>query len=180
MRVNLHRKLAVLLIVFALCNVQSFGRETWFSQRVTWSYGKEGSPWTATISSPDRKTHYLLTLRPLWAVEGGVIALEIVLAKPSRPDVNILGQRARGVESPFVITVGDLQKGLARTKFGTQRTFQVDDILLDVKVGRFHLGKGVGSLSTYCADCKNLRELSMWVTIESRSSAHLSAHSGQY
>lgn len=145
--------------------------DLWFSQEVEWKYGKEGSPWNTTIKNPNGAEEYLLALRPLWAVEGGVVALEIVLASPSQPDVNILGERKNGVASPFVITVGELQKGLAHSKFGARRHFRADDVVLEVKIERFRLGRGVGSRSTYCADCKNLQELSMRITVESTEGA---------
>jgi hypothetical protein len=166
------RIMLTLVAILAVCNLcSSSEEETWFSQRVTWSYGKEGLPWKTTIKNPNGPGQYLLVLRPLWALEGGVVALEIVVASPSQPDVNILGKRKNGVASPFVITVGELQKGLARSKFEATRMLQADGVAVDVKIEHFRLGEGVGSLSTYCADCKNLQELSMWITVKSAGKA---------
>ena len=94
-------------------------------------------------------------------------ALEIVVARPKQPDVNLLGERQNGIEYPFVITAEELEKGLAHSKFGAVRTMHADDLALNVKIERFRLGKGLGSGSTYCSKCKNLQEMSMWVTVES-------------
>ena len=156
----------LLLVVFLLSGVGSSAKETWFNQRVTWKYGKEGLAWKTTIKKPNSRAEYQLTLQPLWAVEGGVLALEIVVALPQQPDVNLLGEREKGIEYPFVITVEELERGLAHSKFGTERKLQVDDIALNLKIERFRLGKGVGSGSTYCSHCNNLQELSVWITVE--------------
>ena len=146
----------------------TLAKETWFNQRVTWKYGKEGLAWTTTIKKPSGPAEYQLGLRPLWAVEGGVLALEIVVARPQQPDVNLLGERENGIEYPFVITVEELERGLAHSKFGKLRKLQVDDIAVSVKIERFRLGKGVGSGSTYCPHCSNLQGLSAWITVEGR------------
>jgi hypothetical protein len=161
----------VFVILFFLCIVPSFAKETWFNERVTWKYGKEGLAWKTAIKNPNGDGEYRLMLQPLWALEGGVLALEILVARPQQPDINILGERENGIEYPFVITVKELEKGLAQSKFGAVRTLHAGDIALNVKIERFRLGKGVGSGSTYCSKCNNLQELSMWITVESRESA---------
>lgn len=163
-----NRTLLAILAILLLCNSGSLAVETWFNQRVTWKYGEDGSPWSTTIKNPNGSREYKLILRPLWSVEGGVIALEIVLARPQQPDVNILGERESGVQYPFVVTVGELERGIARSKFGAVRTLQADDIILNVKIERYRSGKGVGSGSMYCAKCKNIRKLTMWVTATSK------------
>ena len=66
------------------------------------------------------------------------------------------------------ITVEELETGLAHSKFGAERRLQVDDMDVDIKIERFRLGEGLGSGSIYCSNCKNLQELSMWITIESK------------
>jgi hypothetical protein len=73
-----------------------------------------------------------------------------------------------GIEYPFVITVEELERGLAHSTFGTVRKLEADDIALNIKIERFRLGKGVGSGSTYCSNCSNLQELSLWITVEGR------------
>ena len=156
---------AVLLVLFV--GIRTFPQQTLFNQRVTWEHGKEALPWKTVIKSPDGE-EYLLMLRPLSAVEGGVLALEIVLARPSEPDRNILGQRKNGVASPFVVYLRDLEKGLKHSKFGARRTLQADSIVVDARIKHFRLGKGVGSGSIYCAKCKNLQEVTLWITIKSR------------
>jgi len=151
----------------------SLAEETWFNQRVTWKYGNEGSPWKTTIRKPIGQGEYQLVLQPLWALEGGVIALEIVVARPQQPELNTLGERENGVEYPFVITVEELERGLARSKFGAVRTLHVDDIALNVKIERFRLGKGLGNGSTYCSKCHHLEELSVWIAVESRKNTRV-------
>jgi hypothetical protein len=79
------RSLPVLIAVLSLCNVASFAKETWFNQRVTWRYGKEGLAWNTEIKNQNGQAEYQLKLQPLWAVEGGVLALEIVIARPQKP-----------------------------------------------------------------------------------------------
>ena len=156
--------IAILVCVSICC----FGKETWFNQPVTWSYGKEGLPWKTRIQNPNGQGEYQLVLQPLWAVEGGVIALEVVLTRPRKPDTNLLGQRENGVDSPFVITVEELQSGLSKSKFGRVRNLTADNIALNIRIEDFRLGEGVGSGSTYCPSCKNLQQISMWITVESK------------
>jgi hypothetical protein len=98
---------------------------------VTWKYGIQGAPWKTTIRKPIGQEEYQLVKQPLWALEGGVVAPEIVVARPQQPELNTLGERENGVEYPFVITVEALERGLARSKFGAVRTLHVDDIALN-------------------------------------------------
>jgi hypothetical protein len=158
----------LLLVTLFLCNAATFAKETWFNQRITWKYGKEGLPWKAAIKEPSAQAEYQLVLQPLWAVEGGVVALEIAVARSMQPDVNLLGERKNGIECPFVITVEELERGLAHSKFGAVRKLEADAIALSIKIERFRLGKGVGSGSTYCSNCSNLQELSLWITVVGR------------
>ncbi|HET9742537.1 MAG TPA: hypothetical protein VFQ00_07300 [Terriglobales bacterium] len=163
-----------MLVLLSLIGILPFSKsecftgKDWFNQRVSWKFGKEGLPWKTIIKSPDRNAEYELTLRPLWALEGGVVALEVVLARPGKPDVNMLGERDNESQSPFVITVGELKNGLAHSKFGMVRRIEADGVVVTLKVQHFRLGRGLGSLSTYCASCRNLQELSMWITVESK------------
>ena len=101
-------------------------------------------------------------------LEGGVVALEIVVACPGQPEVNILGKTENGVEYPFVITVKELENGLAHSKFGAIRRLLADDIALKIKIEHFRLGSGLGSGSVYCSKCKNLQEISMRIIVESK------------
>jgi hypothetical protein len=163
------RFLTLAVAVLTICTVPCFATETWFNQRVTWKYGKEGLEWKTVIRNPHGQGEYQLVLSPLWAVEGGVIAVEIVISRPAQPSVNLLGERENGVEYPFVITVEELQKRVAKSKFGAVRNFQVENIVLRVNIERFRLGRGVGSGSTFCGECKNIQELSMRISVESKT-----------
>jgi hypothetical protein len=163
-----HRVLLALVAILVVSSAESFATETWFTQRIEWKYRKDGVAWKTTIKSPNGQREYQLALQPLWALEGGVVALEIVVARPGQPDTNILGKTENGVEYPFVITVKELENGLLHSKFGAVRNLEADGIALNVKIEHFRLGKGVGSGSTYCSNCKNLQELSVWITVESK------------
>lgn len=158
----------LLFAILLLSASATFAKETWFNQQITWKYGKEGLAWKTTVKQPNGQGEYQLTLQPLWALEGGVVAIEIVVARPEHPDVNFLGEREKGTECPFVVTVEELERGLAHSKFGAVRNLQFENIALHVKIERFRLGKGVGSGSTYCSKCRNLQELSMWITVVSQ------------
>jgi hypothetical protein len=155
----------VFLATGVLCGADCFARETWFHQRVTWNYGKDGQAWNTTIKNANGTAEYRLVLQPLWAVEGGVVALEIVVARPAQPDVNMLGKRESDTEYPFVITVEELERGLAQSRFGAVRRLQADDVALKIKVERFRLGRGLGD----CPSCGNLQELSIWITVEGKT-----------
>jgi hypothetical protein len=123
--------------------------------------------WKTVIRNPRGQGEYQLVLSPLWAVEGGVIAVEIVIARPAPPNVNLLGERENGLEYPFVITVEELQKGVPKSKFGALRNFQVENIVLRVNIESFRRGRGLGSGSGFCRECKNIQELSMRISVES-------------
>ena len=129
-----YQVLLALLAILVFSTAESLATETWFSQRIEWKYGKEGVAWKTTIKSPNGQREYQLVLQPLWALEGGVVALEIVVARRGQPDLNILGKREKGVEYPFVITVEELETGLAHSKFGAERRLPVDDIALNFKI----------------------------------------------
>ena len=96
-----------------------------FQERVEWQEGAEALPWSTALLGADGKERYHLTLRPLWAVEGGIVAMEVVLAMPGRPDENLLGQRDTAVTRPFVITVEELAAGIERSKYGRKRIFRL-------------------------------------------------------
>ena len=165
------RSALIILIVLTFFSA-AIHADTWFNERVAWKYGKEGIPWETTVKNPNGSGSYRLVLRPLWSVEGGVLALEIVLARPDKPDVNLFGERDNHVEYPFVITVHELEKGLVHSKFGKTRKLGADDVTLDVTIDHFRLGSGVGSGSIYCAKCKNLQELTLSVTVKDKDVNH--------
>jgi hypothetical protein len=158
----------LLLLGLLLCSAATFAKRTWFNHGVTWKYGKDGQAWKTTIKEPNGTAEYQLVLQPLWAVEDGVLALEIAVVRPKQPDLNLLGERKNDVECPFVITVEELERGLVHSKFGAVRKLETEEITVSFKIERFRLGKGVGSGSTYCSKCNNLQELSLWITLEGR------------
>ena len=123
--------------------------QVWLDQHVTWKDGKDGLEWRASFRGPQRNNEYQLALRPLWAVEGGVIAIEIVVARPARPNVNLLGDRQNDIQYPFVITVNELRKGIAKSKYGRVRQFQFNGLALHAEIARVRLGYGVVSGRPY-------------------------------
>lgn len=64
------RCLGLGVLALITCEANGFAAATWFNQRVTWKYGKEGLEWKTIIRDPHGQRGYLLALRPLWAVEG--------------------------------------------------------------------------------------------------------------
>src|SRR5258708_8858946 len=44
------RFLTLAVAVLTICTVPCFATETWFNQRVTWKYGKDGLEWKTIIS----------------------------------------------------------------------------------------------------------------------------------
>jgi hypothetical protein len=60
-----------------------------------WNVNTSGeSPWVTSVVDGMGATRFRVTLVPLWAVEGGVVAFEIVLTTPEQTAVNLLGERA--------------------------------------------------------------------------------------
>jgi hypothetical protein len=169
MRIAYGGAVALTLAVVVLGTLPCFATETWFNQRVTWKYSKEGVEWKTVIRNLHGQGEYEMSLSPLWALEGGVVAVELVVARPARPNVNLLGERHNGIKYPFVITVEELQKGVAKSQFGAVRSFQIDNIVLHVTIEKSRLGRGVGSGSTFCKDCRNIQELSTRILVESKA-----------
>jgi hypothetical protein len=146
----------LLCIALALCSVSAEGGAVWYQKRIPWRYGSQGDAWETSVASLDGKHHYRLALIPLWAVEGGIVAMEILLASPERPNENLLGPEDNDPH-PFVITVSELQRGIGRSRFGATRVFTLESVTLRVDIKGAHLGNGLGSASTYCRSCKNLQ-----------------------
>lgn len=148
------RRTISLMLVLMLVSVCAQSSVIWFHKRVIWQ-GKGPRVWESAIDSPDRKEHYRLALIPLYALEGGIVAIEILVARPEHPDDNLLGERIMDVAQPFVVTVEELERGINKSRFGTTRNFTVDHAKLRVEIRGSRLGEGVGD----CRDCKNIQEL---------------------
>jgi hypothetical protein len=147
--------LAVLSVCAPLTQAQTDA--VWYHNRITWRYGSEGRVWETAVVSPDGKEHYRLALIPLWAVEGGIVGMEIVVASPEHPDDNLLGERKLDVAQPFVITVEELESGINKSRFGTRRDFKLQGFELRAEIQGSRLGEGVGE----CPNCKNIQELTI-------------------
>jgi hypothetical protein len=154
--------LALLLLPLAIANSRAESRERWFQERVHWEAGREAIPWKATVDSPDGTKRYGLALVPLWAVEGGIVAIEIVVSRPKHPDRNLLGHRGTNTSEPFVITVEDLEGGIAKSRFGATRVFRVDQVRLRIQILGARVGPGLGE----CQSC--IQELTAEVSLRSK------------
>jgi hypothetical protein len=148
---------------------------TWFHKRVVWQAGREPQVWETKIASPDGKEHFRLALIPLWAVEGGIVGIEILVARPEHPDDNLLGQRQTDMPQPFVVTVEELESGIDKSPCGAMRNFKLDHTTLRVKIQGSRLGEGVGE----CRNCKNIQELTIDFELGSESEIYLPQPTGE-
>jgi len=139
---------SLLLLYLSVTSANAKSSVAWFQQRVNWQAGKEALPWEVAVASPDGKQHYRLALVPLWAVEGGIVAIEIVVARSEHPNVNLLGER-KDIPQPFVITVEELEAGVSKSQFGATRVFRVGRAKLQVEIKGTRLGPGLGE----CQNC---------------------------
>jgi hypothetical protein len=158
--------LIVIFIALAFSCVHAQSTAGWYQKRITWQYGEDRGVWE-TVASPDKNDQYRFGLVPLWSVEGGVIAMEILVANPEHPDKNLLGTRDNSPQ-PFVIEVKELRRGISRSRFGATRRFSLGQTKLVVKIKGARLGKGVGSGSIYCKDCANIQEFTAEFAFESK------------
>jgi hypothetical protein len=159
------RTLTTLLACLATVSCASSRGLTVQQQRASWVAGREASPWRTTLCDNGGRERYALTLQPLWAVEGGIVALEIVLGRPSAPAENVLGEREMNVPQPFVITVEDLERGLEKSPFAANRTFRIPGAprrTLRVHILESRLGRGRSN----CPDCATIEALTADLTVE--------------
>jgi hypothetical protein len=154
---------ALLCLLPISANAQT--RTPTFRQRVVWQAGEEPRVWDTTIGSPDGSERYRLALIPLWALEGGIVAMEILIARPEHPEDNLLGERQLNLAQPFVITVEELERGINKSRFGTRRDFKFQGVELRAEIQGSRLGEGVGD----CRDCKNIQELTVDFMFRSNS-----------
>ena len=163
------------LFFLMLMSAKAESTATWFHKRVVWQAGKESRVWETKMVSPDGKEHFRLALIPLLAVEGGIVGIEILLARPEHPDDNLLGQRGTDVSQPFVVTVEELERGINKSPCGAMRNFKLDRTTLRVEIRGSRLGEGVGE----CRNCKNIQELTIDFELESESEIYLPQPTGQ-
>lgn len=135
-----------------------------FHGRVDWVKGKEWLSWSPTLSTADGVELFRLELRPLLAVEGGVVEIELVVTSHQAPETNILGKRVEGEAQAFEITVEDLKRGIKKSKYGSVRVFDVGGIHLQVRILKSRLGRGLSD----CPKCRNIQVLSTDVTFSSK------------
>lgn len=151
--IRVHIILLCLTLVLGCAHAE--GSSVWFQRRITWQAGGEPRVWETAIVSPNGKEHYRLALVPLWAVEGGIVGIEILLASPEHPDDNLLGRRDTDAPLPFVVTVEELESGIKKSRFGAKRDFNLKRAKLRVEILGWRLGDGIGD----CGSCKNIQEI---------------------
>jgi hypothetical protein len=136
------------------------------TELVQWRHGAEALPWERLLTLPSAGSkQYRIALQPLWAVEGGIVGIEVMVALPSEPFANLLGERTNDTPTPLVFTVEDLAAGLKSTQFGGSRTFRLPKPAkgtLRVSVLDTELGRGVG----VCSSCPNIQALTAQLEIE--------------
>ena len=154
----------MLCIALACFCARAESSGVWFQKRVTWQAGGGPRVWETAVVSPDGKERYRLALIPLWALEGGIVGIEILVASPEHPDDNLLGLRETDVPQPFVITVEELESGISKSRFGAARVFDMNRGKLKVKILGSRLGEGVGE----CTTCKNIQEITVAFSFESK------------
>lgn len=132
-----------------------------FHQVVTWNAGSDPVPWQAWVSAPNGSSRYRLSLVPLWAVEGGIVAIEVSVTDEKEPRTNLLGERDDKPQ-PFVITVEELEAGISNSTFGATRVFAVGGSKLKGHIRNSRLGRGVGN----CSACDNIQALTVEFTLK--------------
>jgi hypothetical protein len=157
------------LFCLMLMSAKAESAAIWFHKRVVWQAGKEPRVWETKIVSPDGKEHFRLALVPLWAVEGGIVGIEILVARPEHPDDNLLGHRDSDVPQPFVVTVEELERGINKSPCGAMRNFKLDRTTLQAEIRGARLGEGVGE----CRNCKNIQDLTIDFELGSQSEIYL-------
>ena len=163
------------LFFLMLMSATAESTAAWFHKRVVWQAGTGPRVWETSVVSPDGKQHYRLALIPLWAMEGGIAGIEILLARPEHPDDNLLGQRETDVPQPFVVTVEELERGINKSPCGATRDFKLDRTTLRVEIQGSRLGKGVGE----CPNCRNIQELTINFVLGSESEIYLPQPTGE-
>ena len=158
----LRASLALLCLVFVSASAESGA--VWFQKRVVWKAGREAPVWETGVVSPNGKERYRLALIPLWMVEGGIVGIEILVARPEHPDDNLLGLREMHVPQPFVITVEELESGISRSRFGATRIFNVGHAKLRVQIQGSRLSRGGGD----CGSCRVIQEFTAELALGSR------------
>lgn len=165
MQLNAFRvRVTLLCLSLALGCVRAESSGVWFQRRVTWQAGSEPRVWETAVVSPNGKEHYRLALVPLWAVEGGIVGIEILVASPEHPDDNLLGRRETDAPLPFVLTVEELDSGINKSRFGDRRVFNLKRAKIRVKILGSRLGEGVGD----CKSCKNIQGITTLFSFESK------------
>jgi hypothetical protein len=139
---------------------------TWFRKHVTWRGGTNARAWEIPVSNQNGTESYRLAIIPLWAVEGGIVGVEFLVAPREHPDDNLLGKRVSDVAKPFVITVEELERGIDQSQFGRTRVFDLGQTNFRIDVGSSRLGKGIGE----CSTCANIQEITVDLSFTSKES----------
>ena len=140
-----------------------------WEQTIHWNVeaNADTGPWESPVLDPEGQEQFRVALIPLWAVEGGVTAFEIAVTTSQSPRLNLLGERQLNVAQAIVIEVRDLERGIARSRFGRRRSFDLPMSgggRLEVTVRGARLGRGAGM----CDTCPNIQEFRATVAVRAR------------
>ena len=140
-----------------------------WEQTIHWNVeaNADTGPWESPVLDSDGHELFRVALIPLWAVEGGVTAFEIAVTTSQNPRLNLLGERQLNVAQASVIEVWDLERGIAKSRFGRVRSFDLPmggGGRLEVTVRGARLGRGAGM----CDTCPNFQEFRATAAVRAR------------
>jgi hypothetical protein len=124
----------------------------------------------STLLDVAGKPRFRVALRPLSAVEGGVVAFELMLVRHAEDQDNLLGERSGFDEAcrcypekPSVIDIAYVSEGVGGSRFGAVRRFAIPGTHepLVFEVVDIGVGHGVGN----CAPCPRIDWLHARVSI---------------
>jgi hypothetical protein len=158
------------LAVLPACASAQRGRLREASHDVHIVGGNAGRGWHESVLDRRGRERLHVGLVPLFAVEGGVVSVELVLSRDEALQGNLLGQRSGYSEScgcypeqPFVVDISHVGMGIAKSRFGSVRRFPIPKTraVLVFNIQSVDVGHGVGM----CDSCPRIESLDATVSI---------------
>jgi hypothetical protein len=158
------------LVIVAGCASAGSGRLQDASHDVHILGGNAGRGWHESVLDVRGRERLHVGLAPLIAVEGGVVAVELILARSATLEENLLGERSPYSEScrcypekPFVIDIAHVGAEIAKSRYGSIRRFPIPraQSVLVFDVRNVTVGYGVGM----CDTCPRIESLDATVSI---------------
>lgn len=128
--------------------------------------------WRRSLVDTSGRKRFDLVLRPLIAVEGGTVSIEVVISTPGS-DRNLLGERPGFDErcncfprKATVLDVEEFKDGVEKSRLGRVRKFAIPSSsnVLILEIDEVVLGHGVGM----CSPCDRIERLGGRVRIEAK------------